>query len=290
MKFAYRRRFNPSRLLLYLGLAFFLVYMLGPVYIMIVTSITPEREQLAVPPVWFPGSVDVSQYLNILIYADRPENVAARGFVRSLLNTFLVASGVTFLSVTLGSLAAYAYARLAMPFREKIIFLLLFTEMLPGVVIALPLYLTIRQIGLMDKLITLIILECSFSLPFTIWILRGYFLSLPRELEDAAMVDGCSRVGALFRVIYPLAAPGLFAAAAFAFIGSWNAFFLPLIFTSSAETRTAPLAVSLLIGRFYVQFGLLAAAGTLASIIPVALALLFQRYVLSGLVAGALKG
>jgi multiple sugar transport system permease protein len=122
------------------------------------------------------------------------------------------------------------------------------------------------------------------------WILHGYFLSLPRELEDAAMVDGCSRLGALFRIIYPIATPGLFAVSAFAFIGAWNAFFLPLVFTSSEATRTAPLAVAFLIGRFYVQFGLLAAAGTLASFIPVILALLFQRYILSGLVAGALKG
>jgi multiple sugar transport system permease protein len=285
-----RRRSLPQRLLVYAGVLLFMAYMLGPIYVMLVTSVTPERDQLQLPPAWIPSQVDPSAYVNILFRSDLPQNVAARGFTRSLLNTLVVASGVTVISVVLGSLAAYAYARLRMPFRDKLVFLLLFTEMLPGIVIVLPLFNTVRAVGMLDNLLTLVVLECSFSLPFTIWILRGYFLSLPRELEDAAMVDGCTRVGALFRVIYPVATPGLFAVAAFAFLGGWNAFFLPLIFTGSAETRTGPLAVAFLIGRFYVQFGLLAAAGTLVSAIPVLLALFFQRYIMGGLVAGALKG
>ena len=285
-----RRQPLASRLLVYAGLLLFFVYILGPVYVMVVTSVTPERDQLAVPPLWIPPQIDLSAYLNILFRADLPANVAARGFTRSLLNTLLVAGVVTVISVVLGSLAAYAFARLRMPFRDKLVFLLLFTELIPAIVIVLPLYRTVVALGLLDNLLMLAILECSFSLPFTIWILRGYFMSLPRELEDAAMVDGCSRVGALFRVIFPIATPGLFAVSAFAFLAGWNAFFLPLIFTSSADTRTGPLAVAFLIGRFYVQFGLLAAAGTLVSVIPVLLALLFQRYILGGLVAGALKG
>ena len=285
-----RRGSLGARLVVYAGLLLFFLYILGPVYVMVVTSVTPERDQLSVPPLWVPSQVDVSAYLNILLRADLPQNVAARGFTRSLLNTFLVASVVTIVSVLFGSLAAYAFARLRMPFRDKLVFLLLFTELIPGIVIVLPLYRTVVAIGLLDNLLMLAILECSFSLPFTIWILRGYFMSLPKELEDAAMVDGCGRVGALFRVIFPIATPGLFAVSAFAFLAGWNAFFLPLIFTSSADTRTGPLAVAFLIGRFYVQFGLLAAAGTLVSIIPVVLALLFQRYILGGLVAGALKG
>ncbi|HEY3108277.1 MAG TPA: carbohydrate ABC transporter permease [Chloroflexota bacterium] len=285
-----RRRSPAARLAVYAGLLLFFLYILGPVYVMVVTSVTPERDQLSVPPLWVPTQVDLSAYLNILFRADLPQNVAARGFTRSLVNTFFVASAVTVVSVGLGSLAAYAFARLRMPFRDKLVFLLLFTELIPGIVIVLPLYRTVVAVGLLDNLLMLAILECSFSLPFTIWILRGYFMSLPRELEDAAMVDGCGRVGALLRVIFPIATPGLFAVSAFAFLAGWNAFFLPLIFTSSADTRTGPLAVAFLIGRFYVQFGLLAAAGTLVSVIPVLLALLFQRYILGGLVAGALKG
>ena len=285
-----QRRSVGSRVVLYGGLVVFLLYMLGPIYVMVLSGITPDRSQLSVPPEWFPRELSFKAYGDILLRSDLPDNVAARGFVRSLGNTLLVASGVTIVSVSLGSLAAYAYARLRMPFRDKLVFLVLFTELLPGIVISIPLFLTIRKLGLLNNLLTLIMLECSFSLPFTIWILRGYFLSLPVELEDAARVDGCSRVGALFRVIFPIATPGLFAVSAFAFLGSWNAFFLPLIFTSSEDTRTAPLAVAFLIGRFYVQFGLLAAAGTMACAIPVLLALVFQRYILGGLVAGALKG
>jgi len=285
-----KRRSLISRLVLYTGVIVLMLYMLGPIYVMVLSSITPDRSQLSVPPQWFPTEISFKSYGDILLRADLPANVAARGFTRSLFNTFLVASGVTILSVSLGSLAAYAYARLRMPFRDKLVFLVLFTELLPSIVVAIPLFLTVRKVGLLNNLPMLAVLECSFSLPFTIWILRGYFLSLPVELEDAAMVDGCSRVGALFRVIYPIATPGLFAVSAFAFLGSWNAFFLPLIFTSSEDTRTAPLAVAFLIGRFYVQFGLLAAAGTMACAIPVILALVFQRYILRGLVAGALKG
>ena len=190
------------------GLVVFFLYILGPVYVMVVTSVTPERDQLAIPPLWIPPQIDISAYLNILVRADLPANVAARGFTRSLLNTLLVAGIVTLVSVALGSLAAYAFARMRMPFRDKLVFLLLFTELMPAIVIVLPLYRTVVAIGLLDNLLMLAILECSFSLPFTIWILRGYFMSLPRELEDAAMVDGCSRVGALFRVIFPIATPG----------------------------------------------------------------------------------
>lgn len=278
-----------QRIVIGLGLLFFIVYMLGPIYIMVETSLAPERDQLSVPVAWLPSTIDFSQYTTIL-FPSPTGNQAARGFTRSLANTFIVATGVTLISLFVGSLAAYAFARLRVPGRDKLVLVVLFTETLPGIAILVPLYLTIRSLGILDNLLTVILLECSFALPFATWILRGYFLSLPAELEDAAMVDGCGRLGALFRVILPLSQPGLFAVSAFAFLGSWNAFLIPLIFTGSEETRTAPLAVSFLIGRFYVQFGLLAAAGVLASLVPVILALIFQRYLLEGLVAGSIKG
>ncbi len=141
---ARRRRFKISRLFIYAGVIVFLVYMLGPIYVMVITSMTPERDQLLAPPAWIPSQIDLTSYLNILFRSDLPQNVAARGFSRSLLNTFLVASGVTIVSVTCGSLAAYAYARLRLPLRDKLVLLVLFTELLPAVVIVIPLFLRVE--------------------------------------------------------------------------------------------------------------------------------------------------
>lgn len=282
------RRGFLKRAIIAVGLLIFVSYMLGPIVLMFIVSISPERNLLEVPPQWIPTPPDFDHHINLLT-----ENVrvtGAQGFRQSIVNTIVVAVAVTVASVLIGSLAAYAYARMRMPGRNQLILVLLFSQLLPTIAVLIPLYVTLRAVNLIDNMGALIVLEIAFQLPFTVFILRGYFISLPSELEDAAMVDGCSRLGALFRVILPLSTPGLFAVSVFAFLAAWNAFLLPLVFTNSPETRTAPLAVALLVGRFYTEFGLLAAAGSLTMIVPVILALIFQRYILEGLVAGAIKG
>ena len=281
-----RRR--GKQMVIAIGLLIFVIFMLGPVALMVIVSVSPEGNLLQVPPQWIPTPPNFTHHLNLL--TENLRVTGAQGFRRALLNTVVVAVAVTVLCVLIGSLAGYAYARLRMPGRNQLILVLLFSQLLPSIAVLIPLFVTLRALNLIDNLASLIVLEVAFQLPFTVFILRGYFMSLPSELEDAAMVDGCGRVGALFRVIMPLSTPGLFAVSVFAYLAAWNAFLIPLVFTNSPDTRTAPLAVALLRGRFYTEFGLLAAAGTLTILVPVVLTLIFQRYILEGLVAGAIKG
>jgi multiple sugar transport system permease protein len=151
-------------------------------------------------------------------------------------------------------------------------------------------YLILNSLALLDTRIGLIIVDCSLIIPFTLWILSNYFITVPVDLEDAARIDGCSRVGALFRVILPSAKPGIFAAIMFAFLLAWDEFMYALVFTSSDSSKTLPVAISEFAGRYTTDFGLVAAGGILAALPPVCVAIIFQRYVVSGMAAGAVKG
>ncbi|HYT78052.1 MAG TPA: carbohydrate ABC transporter permease, partial [Actinomycetota bacterium] len=161
---------------------------------------------------------------------------------------------------------------------------------LPPIAILIPLYLTMVRLHLLDTKIGLIIVYCSFITPFVLWILSGHFRTIPRDLEDAARIDGASRLGALFRVTLPLARSGLLATALFGFLLAWDEFLYALIFTSSGQAKTIPVAIAEFQGRFTVDFGLVAAGGILAAIPPLLIAFAFQRYIVSGLSSGAVKG
>jgi multiple sugar transport system permease protein len=166
---------------------------------------------------------------------------------------------------------------------------MLSTYMLPPIAIVVPLYLILVQLHLLDTRIGLVVVYCSFVTPFALWIMSGYFRSIPRELEDAARVDGCSRMGALFRVVLPLAWPGILATALFGFLLAWDEFLYALIFTSSNHAKTIPVAITEFTGRFTVDFGMIATGGVLAAIPPLLIAFVFQRYIVGGLAAGAIK-
>lgn len=151
-------------------------------------------------------------------------------------------------------------------------------------------YVVIGELGMLDKLTTVIALLVSIHLPFVIWMLRGYFQTLPAEMEEAALVDGASRYQVITKVILPVSLPGLFSAAAYTVMQSWNAFMIPLIFTSSDTARSVTVAIAMFVGRNYTDYSLMCAAGVVASLPPVLLAVFFQRYLLAGLTAGAVKG
>ena len=162
------------------------------------------------------------------------------------------------------------------------------TQLVPPIVLVVPMYVIMRKMDLLDKHIGLIIVDISIVLPLVIWLMRGYFASIPSELEDAARIDGCTHLGALFRVILPLSGPGLVSVMIFAFIAAWNEYLYAFIFTN-VDAKTLPV----LIGEFSTKLGLeylrIAAAGVLASLPPVLLALIFQRFIIRGLTAGAIK-
>lgn len=271
-----------------------LSFVLAPVLWLVISSLSSPKDLLRIPPRWLPWPPHLTYYEQILFGSGQTETtltaVTLRAFRYALRNSFLVAGGVSMLCLTLGSLAAYAFARMPLPGGGLLLYVLLLGQMIPVIVLVIPLYIVINRIGLLNRLEVVISLLSAYHMPFVIWILRSYFQTLPRELEEAAWVDGANRLQALVHVVLPLALPGLFAAGVYTFMQSWNAFIIPLIFTSHDTLRTVTVAIAMFVGRHYTEYGLMSAAGILASLPPVLLAIFFQRYLLSGLTAGAIKG
>jgi len=281
------RKLLRSVLIYFLAISVMVLF-LAPIIWLVISSITPLTQLLTVPLKWIPERPSFEYYKQIIMAAPKAKTTASN-FKIAVMNSVVIAGAVTIVCLFVGSLAAYAFTRLDMPFGDKLIFLLLFTQMIPGIAIMIPLYLIASRLNMLDRRITLVIVYCSFSLPFVIWMMRGYFQTIPSELEDAAMIDGCSRVSALFRVVIPLSTPGLFATGIFSFLAAWNEFLLALVMTQSLGSKTMPVALAEFIGRFRVDYGLMCTVGVIACIPPIALTLIFQRYLIEGLTAGAVK-
>ena len=273
--------------IIFVCVVFLLLWTLAPIYAVFTASITPEKDLLSVPPKWIPMP-DLSNYAHVVMSGE--EGGTAWLFRRSLVNSFIVAASVTVLCLFIGGLAGYAFSRFALPFKDKLLFLVLFTQMLPIITVVIPLYLIFSTLRMLDRRITLVIVYSSFTLPLVIWLLKGFFDTIPSNLEEAAMVDGSTLLGAFFRVVVPLSVPGLIATGALAFLAAWNEFMIALVFTSTAVSKTMPVAVSEFIGRFRVDYGLMCSVGMIASLLPLALAFIFQRHLVQGLSAGGVKG
>jgi multiple sugar transport system permease protein len=259
---------------------------LAPVLWMLSASLSPQSDLLSRPMRWIPSELYLDRYAEILF--DSTSTVGA-SFRAAFLNSIVVGVSTVAISIVIGILGAYAFARLNFPFRRTTLMVFLATYMLPQIALLIPMYLILSSLGLLDTQIGLILVDCSLVIPFTLWILSNYFATIPMELEEAARIDGTSRLGALFRVILPSAKPGIFAAIMFAFLLAWDEFMYALIFTSSDSAKTLPIAISEFAGKYTTDFGLVAAGGLIAAIPPVVIAIIFQRHVVSGLGAGAVK-
>jgi multiple sugar transport system permease protein len=213
-------------------------------------------------------------------------------FVRSLANSAIVSLTTTFLGVIVGAFAAYALARLKMSFKFILLGIVLSISTFPQIAIAAPLFRLWTDIGLYNTLIGLVIPYLTFALPLSIYILVSFFREIPRDLEEAALVDGATNFQAFRKVIVPLAAPGLATTAILAFIAAWNEFLLAVTLTSSRAARTTPVAISQFTGssQFEIPLGTQSAASVIISIPLIALVLLFQKRIVAGLTAGAVKG
>lgn len=260
---------------------------LAPFGWLIIASITPQHDLIKVPLHWIPEHLTVSRFTSI--FTQGGDGIAAT-FRYSVINSIIVASCATIIGISVGVLGAYAFARLRFRFRRVTLMIFLATYMLPPIVLLIPLYSILSSLDLLDSKAGLVVVYCSYVTPFILWILSNYFLTIPAELEEAARVDGCTRMGALFRIILPVARPGIFAAIMFGFLLAWDEFMYALIFTSSSNSKTIPVAIAEFTGKHSTDFGLVAAGGVLAALPPVLLAIAFQRYVTSGLSAGAVKG
>jgi multiple sugar transport system permease protein len=283
---------RPSRrflVLIHVAAVVMAVVVLAPFAWLVISSILPSKELLAAHTHWIPHDPTLSRYKQILSSAPSGDNVAAN-FRLAMVNSLIVATCTTLVSLFVGTLGGYAFARLRFRLRRTSLFAFLAIYMLPPIALVIPLYLALAALGLLDSKTGLVVTYCSIVTPFCLWTMSNYFLSMPPDLEEAARVDGCTRLGALVRVILPLARPGLLTTAMFGFLLAWDEFLYALIFTSTTHAKTIPVAIAEFTGKYASDFGLIAAGGVLASLPPLLLALFFQRYIVGGLTSGAVKG
>ncbi len=266
-----------------------LAFIFFPLLWLVSASLSTQIELFAIPMHWVPQHPTLDNYVQILFPSLAVSSVP-RAFAVALLNSIKVASAVTVICIAVGSMAAYALARIPFRFNHTIQIGILGTRMIPEVSLILPLFIVASRLELINKPIVLIIAYLSFALPYAIWMMAAFFQKVPVELEDAARIDGCSRLGILRRIVMPIAVPGLISTAMFTFLLAWDEFFYALIFTSTLAAKTAPVAIAEFIGRYAVNTTGMMAGGVLAAMPPVILGLLFQRYIVSGMTAGAVKG
>ena len=251
-----------------------------PFYRAVAGSLTPEAQLFEGAPLW--PSPPVLEHYRALF--------TERDFWLPIRNSLVVAGATTLFCVILGSLCAYALARLRFRGKTLLLGVILAVSMFPQIAIVSPLFLLLRSVRLIDTYPGLVLPYLTFAMPLTVWLLVGYFRQLPAELEEAAMVDGASRLRAFREVIVPLALPGLAATAILTFVYSWNEFLFALSFTLGPERQTVPVAIALFRGQYQVPWGQVLAAAIVATAPVAVLVLAFQRRIVQGLTAGAVKG
>jgi multiple sugar transport system permease protein len=265
----------------FLGLMILLaIIVLFPFLWMLSTSLKPMAEVSSLPPKWITSNMSLASYRDMFKFLP---------FGTFTLNSLYIACTTTILSLFIGILAAFAFARLQFKGKSVLLLLFLLSQMLPGASIIVPLFQLIRNIGFYDTHIGLILTHTALIIPFVIWLLYGFFKSIPVEIEQAALVDGCSRMRALHKILLPLVLPGIGATALFAFLGSWNEFFFAMLLTSSDMKRTIPVGIGLFVGEFSDVWNQMCAAAIFFSIPPLVLFFLLQKTFVKGLSAGALK-
>lgn len=272
-----RLRLAPIARFAFLGL--FLLFVLVPIYWMFNTSVKPSDDYLAIPPVWFPAEPTLVHYWAALF--------TYRG-LDGLINSLIISVSATALSALMGTLMAYSLARYNTG-GEHLSFWVLSQRFLPPVGIVLPVFLIYRNLGIHDTHVGLILAYTMFTLPVSVWMMFAYFRQLPRSMEEAALVDGWTRWQAFWRVAVPLAAPGIVAAAVFAFIACWTEFFFALVLTSR-NAFTLPTVFRAFIGFQGAQYGEAAALAIVSLGPSIALGVLAQKHLVRGLTLGAVRG
>ena len=275
-----RESFLKRFLTLYLPLIVILLFILFPFYWTFITSIKPDTELYGAVTYW-PRQVQWENYTKLF--------TTTVNFLAAMKNSFIVAAVTTVVSLTASTLASYAFSRDRFAGRRAMMALFLSNNMFPTVLLLIPLYSIMRNLGLLYTPWALVLAYTTFTLPFSVWLLNGFFNDLPLSLEEAALVDGCNRRMAFFKIILPILGPCLVATGVYIFMTSWNEYTFAVMFTNNA-TRTIPVALKSLIGQLGVDWGLLTAGGII-TIIPVCIMFFFaQKRLVEGLTAGAVKG
>ena len=268
-----------TQILMYLAVLIAVVISLFPIVYLLITSFKPPELTFAIPPVWA-FTPTLENYRQVF---------AGGTFFKYFLNSLFVAMGATGIALVLGSFAGYGFARFR--FRGALWMRLgsLVPQMLPPITIIVPLYVLFNITDLTDTRTSLVISYLTFTIPLAIWMMTGFFADVPEELEESAMIDGCTRMGALFRVSLPIVTPGLAATAILCFIYSWNEFLYAAILTGR-DARTLPVTITSFMTNKAILWGRIAASGSLVLVPVLIFALLAQRYLVRGLSRGAVKG
>jgi multiple sugar transport system permease protein len=268
------------RLLLYVLILVITVAVVFPLVWMFLTSLKTRDQIFVYPPKFLDFKPTFSNYTQVWVEL---------GFSRLFFNTTYVAIWTTVISIAVATLAGYSLARLRYRGKELIGAAILATYMFPGVLLLIPIFVLMAKAGLVNTYTGLIISSITFSLPFCIWMLRAYFMTLPEDLEDAARIDGCTRLGALWRIVFPLSAPGIAATSVFAFMNAWGNYMFALLLLSTESKKTLPPAIGTFITRETISWHLLMAGGMISTIPVLIFFLLVQKYLVQGLTLGAGK-
>ena len=280
------RKKRTMAIQMFLGLLLALV-VLGPVVWMFLTSVMRPVDLTAKPLQLIPKTITFERFQQI--FASESTSDPAYVFRIALKNSFIIAAAVTILSLIVGSLSAYAFARVRFRWKKGLMLTILFTYMLPPAALIIPLYRIYSRLGFLDRKGPLAILYLSFIVPFIIWVMQDFFGSISKSFEEAAQVDGATRLQTLIYIFLPIARPGAIATGILAFLMSWDEFFYSLIFTSSLASKTMPVAIAEFNGKFTIDYGMISVAGILGSLIPVLITVIFQKYIVLGMTAGGVK-
>jgi len=278
-----------KRVFLYIVVLVIIFGVVAPYMWLVISSVSTEAELLRVPLKWFPRTPSFEGYKEI-IFGGKFATRTALDFKKAVLNSLIVALSVTILCMVSGSISAYSFSRFRYKTLNFTFLAILAAQMVPPIVIAIPMYMIFLRIGILDNYITLIIVYSSFVLPLAIWFMKGFFDTIPEEIEEAAMVDGCSRIRSLVQIVLPLSSPGIASTSIFVFIISWNEFFFAFLYTTTLTSKTLPVLIGEFASKIGVDYVMMSTAGVLASLPPVVLALLFQKYIIKGLTSGGVKG
>jgi multiple sugar transport system permease protein len=268
-------------ILSYAILIFLSLLSIGPLLWMLLTSFKVEDDIVTRTMVYFPTRFTVENYIKLWNQSGYPVLV-----INSLVTTTMTVAICLFT----GTIASYAFSRFHFPGRTPLMLGYLVVRMFPAVLMIIPLFIVMRNLGLFDTSLGLAVAYTSFLLPLFVWMLKGFFDAAPKELESAARIDGSTRIGAMFRIVIPIARNGLVATCVFVAIAAWNEYLFALMLTSSTGSRTWPVGLQLMVGEFQLPWGMLAAGGIISIIPVIVLFALVQRVMVAGITAGAVKG
>ncbi|MDB5505601.1 MAG: sugar transporter permease [Devosia sp.] len=261
-----------------IGLAIICVF---PIIWTFLTSIKVDEDIVTREMVYFPTRFTFDNYVKLWFQSSYPTLVA---------NSLIVTGLTVLICLLTGAIASYSFSRFNFPGRTQLMLGYLVVRMFPAVLMIIPLFIVMRQVGLLDSTVGLAIAYTSFLLPLFVWMLKGFFDSAPKELESAARIDGSTRIGAMLRIVVPIARNGLVATCVFVAIAAWNEYLFALMLTTSQGSRTWPVGLQLMVGEFQLPWGMLAAGGMISILPVVILFAIVQRVMVAGITAGAVKG